>query len=334
MKKTAICFSRRGKEIIQRLNRLCQEKGIGGIEAYIHMELAEEEDGFLPVKESVGKWTEVHFRPGCALIYVGAVGIAVRAVAGVLKDKLSDCPVIVIDDNGRYVIPVLSGHVGGANKLAVILAELLGAEAVITTSTDVNAAFSADLFAVENRLNIANRDGIRHVSAKAVEGKGITLSIKDYPPKEPVDVIVADETDAAYSLLLTPKRYTVGLGMKKDKDGEELEQFFLEILEREGLKPDDVYALCTIDRKEEEPALIALRDKYRIPLISFDAELLKKAAGEFTPSEFVRDTVGVDNVCERAAVLGAGAGGTLCVRKQSRNGMTIAVAKRRTGYNG
>ncbi len=334
MKKTAICFTLRGMEIIKRLNSLCSEKGLGGIEAYSHMESAKEQDGFCPVTESVENWTRSHFLPGCALIYVGAVGIAVRAIAGVVKDKLTDCPVLVIDDNARYVIPILSGHVGGANKLAAILAQLLGAQAVITTSTDGSGAFSADLFAVENRLSIANREGIRHVSARAVEGKAVTISIKDYPPKFPVDIIVADETDAEYSLLLRPKRYTVGLGMKKGKDKEELERFFLEILRREGLSADDVYALCTIDRKEEEPALTALRDKYRIPVISFDADLLGKAAGEFTPSQFVRETVGIDNVCERAAVLGAGPGGELCVRKQAMNGMTMAVARRCVRYNG
>ena len=72
----------------------------------------------------------------------------------------------------------------------------------------------------------------------------------------------------------------------------------------------------------------AMRDKYRIPVFSFDRELLEKAEGDFTASEFVREQVGVDNVCERAAVLGAGPGAELILRKQARDGMTIAVAKR------
>ena len=83
-----------------------------------------------------------------------------------------------------------------------------------------------------------------------------------------------------------------------------------------------------IDIKEDEPAILNLRDKYRIPVLSFDAELLKKAPGEYTASEFVRETTGVDNVCERSAVLGAGTGCELVLKKTAKDGMTIAIAKR------
>ena len=311
MKKAAVFFTDKGKEILSKLNEKLREP----IEA---------KDPETPL----GEWTETNFGEGNALIFIGAAGIAVRSIAPFVKDKLSDSPVIIIDDSGSFVIPLLSGHVGGANKLAATLAECLGAVPVITTSTDVNDCFSVDSFAVENRLGISNRDGIRKVSAKAIEGKAITLSIKDYPPREAVDVIVADDTDAEYSLLLKPKDYTVGLGMKKDKDRAELEAFFLETLKGEGLNPEDIYALCTIDIKENEPALKALRDKYRIPVISFDKELLLKANGEFSSSDFVKETVGVDNVCERSAVLGAGAGAKLILKKTAKDGMTIAIAKR------
>ena len=89
-----------------------------------------------------------------------------------------------------------------------------------------------------------------------------------------------------------------------------------------------MYAICTIDRKEDEEAIRALRDKYSIPVLSFDKELLMKAKGNFHGSAFVYDTVGADNVCERAAVLGSGSGGKLIVPKKAEDGMTIAVAKR------
>ena len=268
-----------------------------------------------------------------ALVFVGALGIAVRSIAPFVKDKKTDPAVICIDELASYVIPVLSGHLGGANALAEDLAEALSSTAVITTATDINRRFSVDSFAAENRLSVMNREGIRQVSVKALEKKKITLSVKDFPPKEKVDVIVADETDAEYSLLLSPKKYTVGIGMKRDKDAGEADRLFRETLEGSGIATRDVYAICTIDVKEEEPAITALRDKYRIPVISFDAALLEKAEGDFTASDFVKKTVGVDNVCERAALLGAGCGGELILKKRSRDGMTIAVAKRgnRTG---
>ena len=328
MKRLAVCFSARGAGIIEKLSEECSKKELTPLVPYAITASADIPEGFIRPDEDVYKWTADNFREGNALIFVGAVGIAVRALSGLPSDKLSDCPVVVIDDGGNFVIPVLSGHAGNANKLAEILALCLGAIPVITTSSDVNGVFSVDTFAVENRLNISDKAGIKRVSSRALENKKVTLSIKDFPPSSPVDVIVADETDAEHLLLLKPREYTVGLGMKKDKEPAELEEFFLRTLKDEGLNPDDVYAFCTIDIKEDEPALIALRDKYRIPVISFDAELLSKAPGEFTGSDFVRSTTGVDNVCERAAVLGSGCG-ELILRKKALNGMTIAVAKRR-----
>lgn len=328
MKKIAVCFTHNGEDIIEKLNMGLVEKGIEKVEAYILKDTEELREGFKRISVPIGEWTASVFQPGNALIFVGAVGIAVRSISSLTKDKLSDCPVIVIDDNGQFVIPILSGHAGGANKLAVILAEVLDAIPVITTSTDVNDTFSVDTFAVENRLNVINRDGIKKVSAKAIEDKMITLSIKNFPPKEKVDVIVADETDKEYSLLLKPKKYTVGLGMKKDKDLESVEQFFLKTLKDNNIEVSDVYAVCTIDLKEDEAAIKNLRDKYRLPVLSFDKEILNKAQGDFDGSDFVKNTIGVDNVCERAAVVGAGTGAEIILKKQAYDGMTIAIAKR------
>ena len=329
MKKVAICFTKNGIEIIRKINNECDKNGIRGCEGHVLLSgYKEDEESFFKITSNLSEWTKDHFQKGNALIFVGAVGIAIRAIAPFVQDKLADCPVVVIDDNGQFVIPVLSGHVGGANKLSVILAKMLGATPVITTSTDINDVFSVDQYASENRLSIHNRDGIKKVSAKALEEKKITLSIKDYPPESNVDVLVADEADAEYSLWLKPKKYTVGMGMKKGKDSAFVEDFFLEKLRHQGIDVSDIYALCTIDIKEDEEALLLLRDKYRIPIISFDKEMLSKAKGEFSESDFVKKTVGVGNVCERAAILGAGAGSTLVMKKEALDGCTIAIAQR------
>lgn len=318
MKKAAICFTSYGKEVINKLNKACMDHGIRPVEEYISAELD------IPLSD----WSREMFEKGHALIFVGAAGIAVRAIAGCVKDKLTDPPVIIIDDMGRYVIPLLSGHAGGANKLAVTIAELIGAEAVITTSTDVHGAFSADVFAKENHLNIRNRNGIGKVSAKAIEGKPVTISIKDYPPKEPVDVIVADETDREYSLLLSPRKYTIGIGTRRDIDPAKAEGYILGILGDNNIETDDIYAVCTIDIKQDEAAIRDFCDKYRLPLITFEASVLKRAEGDFASSDFVRQTVGVDNVCERAAMLGAGPGSRKVLPKQAGEGIALAIYER------
>ena len=269
-----------------------------------------------------------------ALVFVGAAGIAVRAIAPYVRDKLTDPPVIVTDENGNFVIPILSGHVGGANSLALEVAEILEAQPVITTATDVSGAFSVDLFARENDLRIANREGIAKVSSSALEGKPVTICIKDYPPEEPVDVLIADEKAAeglkdSAIIVLCPKRYAIGMGCRRGKSFEELRAFAEEILRDNGIDINDAGCIATIDVKKDEEGLKRLSQAWRMPLITFDAGLLEKAEGTFSHSETVLEKVGVDNVCERAAVLAAGKGSRLKVKKTARDGMTIAVAERK-----
>lgn len=105
------------------------------------------------------------------MIFIGACGIAVRAIASSVNNKLKDSPVIVIDELGQFVIPILSGHVGGANELAILLAALMNATPVITTATDINNKFAVDVFAKKCRLAIVNKDGIAGVSSKVLAGK-------------------------------------------------------------------------------------------------------------------------------------------------------------------
>ncbi len=269
-----------------------------------------------------------------ALVFIGATGIAVRAIAPYVRDKLKDPPVIVMDENGSFVIPLLSGHVGGANSLAIEIAESIEAQPVITTATDVSRTFSVDVFAKENGLRIANRDGIAKVSSSALEGKPVTICIKDYPPKEPVDVLIADEEAAEglkdpAKIVLCPKRYAIGMGCRKGKAFEDLMAFAEEVLHENGIDISEAGCIATIDVKKDEEGLKRLSQAWRMPLITFEAGLLARTEGDFSHSDTVLEKVGVDNVCERAAVLAAGRGSQIRVKKTARNGMTIAVAERK-----
>ncbi len=269
-----------------------------------------------------------------ALVFVGAAGIAVRAIAPLVRDKLKDPPVIVIDENGSFVIPLLSGHVGGANSLSIEIAEAIEAQPVITTATDVSDAFSVDVFAKENELRIANRDGIAKVSSSALEGKPVTICIKAFPPEEPVDVLIADQEAAKglkdpAKIVLCPKRYAIGMGCRKGKAFGDLRAFAEDALRENGIDISEAGCIATIDVKKDEEGLKRLSQAWRMPLITFEAGLLARAEGDFSHSDTVLEKVGVDNVCERAAVLAAGRGSQIRVKKTARDGMTIAVAERK-----
>lgn len=171
---SVISFTENGK----RLSRVIKET-MGHMEVTLYTKHGssqgqECEIQLLPVDTSVGMWAKTQMEQGSAMVFIGACGIAVRAVAPYITDKLHDCPVLVMDELGKYVIPVLAGHIGGANQLACQLAEKTGAQPVITTATDLNGKFAVDLFAKRNRLFIEDSRGIGSVSARALEGKLIT----------------------------------------------------------------------------------------------------------------------------------------------------------------
>ena len=294
----------------------------------------------IAVQESVSAWAGEQMAAHHALIFIGACGIAVRAIAPWIMDKLHDSPVLVADEMGKYVIPLLSGHVGGANELAVRLAGALGAIPVITTATDLHDSFAVDIFAKRNDLRICNREGIARVSAKVLAGEEITMSIQTghlavdetipsgirlcaYPPAGKVDVLIADGTEEIFrkesaELLLQPKKYILGVGCKRDTDSAKLDLFLKKILEEQGIVIEQIAALASIDVKKEERCLLEFSEKYRIPFRTYTAQELQAVPGEFHSSEFVKAQVGVDNVCERAALKAAGTGGWICLDKHNR----------------
>ena len=146
---------------------------------------------------SLAEWVRDAFDSADALIYVGAVGICVRTIAPYIKSKTRDPAVVVIDETGKYVIPVLSGHLGGANDLARRIARLTGAEPVITTATDLAHAFSVDAWARIQGCVVENPGRIKAVSSKILAGDDIVIA-SDFPisGEVPEHVIVRECRDA------------------------------------------------------------------------------------------------------------------------------------------
>ncbi len=273
------------------------------------------------------------------LICIGAAGIAVRAVAPYLAGKAFDPAVLVLDENGHFVIPLLSGHLGGANAFARLLADALGAEAVLTTATDGRGAFAVDDWAREQGLAVLETERIREISAALLRGERVGFHAERpvagrIPPgleargSGPVGFTVGLDTAAgpfASTLHLVPRVVHVGIGCRRGAGAAAVESAVQAALEAARLPWQALRGAATIDRKAREPGLAAFCAAHRLPLAVFSAEELAQAEGEFTASPFVQATVGVDNVCERAAVRAAG-GGRLLLRKTAKGGVTAALA--------
>jgi cobalt-precorrin 5A hydrolase len=328
---TLFAFTGRGKKLQQRLSALLKAEG--------HHILPEPAEN-LPLPER----TAAAFLRGNALVFIGAAGIAVRAVAPFLRSKADDPAVVVIDEKGEWTISLLSGHLGGANALTAEIAELLGSRPVITTATDINGVFAVDLWAQANGLIIGSMEKAKIISARLLEGDEILLE-SEYPiagkvprglritvpktadegPVPDIQVSIYRSREEEDSLRLIPQCVYLGIGCRKGVPKEAIENAILQAMDEQGIDIRSVAAAGTIDIKKDENALTGLCAQKKWPLYFFTAEELKAAGEGFTPSAFVRSTVGVDNTCERAAFL-ASHSGKLLFPKFRGDGVTVAAA--------
>ncbi len=288
---------------------------------------------------SLTDWTREWFAKADCLVFVGACGIAVRAISPFVKDKFADPAVIVIDEQGKFCISLLSGHMGGANAFAETFAALLGAQPIVTTATDLNEKFAVDLFAKQNRLIITNRVLAKDISSALLAGKKIAFK-SDFPfvkalPKglvptwENADsnlgiVVSFFRPQQENVLWLIPQNLVLGIGCRKDTPKESIEQLVNQVLFQYGLPLKAAIAVASIDLKAKEQGLLQFCKEHGLSFVTYPASELAQLDGEFSPSAFVRGVTGVDNVCERSAVMKSG--GSLLIKKQKGNGVTLAVA--------
>ena len=292
--------------------------------------------------ETLREWTEKRFVSGGALVFIGAVGIAVRAIAPYVDKKWKDPAVVAVDECGRFAIPLLSGHLGGANRLARAIAELCGATPVVTTATDLHGLFAVDDWARVQNLCVMEPERIRTVSAKVLAGGTLHLysrfPIEGTPPDEvellsappagesspASDVFLSVHRENGESLHLAPRAVVLGVGCRRGISRESIEDAFAAFLAESGLLPQSVRAVASIDLKKDEEGLLAFCRAHGWPLETRSAQELNETPGDFTPSPFVQSVTGTDNVCERSAA--AVSGGEILHRKRSLGGVTMAAA--------
>ncbi len=287
---------------------------------------------------SLTEWTKESFCTGNILIFIGACGIAVRAIAPFIKDKMTDPAVLVMDEGGEFVIPLLSGHLGGAVDAAHMLAEKLGSRAVVTTATDTRGLFAVDVFAKENGLVISDREKAKEYSAVLLKsGSGFygidpkyEAFFSDYELPEEIKkakgepyFLISPGKAEGDVLQLIPRVLVAGMGCRKGKSFDELYGFVKKQFMEKDLDLRAVKALVSIDRKAEEPGLLELAEKLGVPFITFDAKRLMAVEGDFLTSDYVKEVTGADNVCDRA-VRAYGAA-ILLIEKAVENGMTLSV---------
>ena len=278
-------------------------------------------------------WTESE-----ALVCFLATGATVRLLAPLLADKHTDPGVVCVDEAGTHAVALLGGHGGGANELAVRVAEVLGAHPVVTTATDSTGHSPLDGFGADLGFRLADAAPVARVTRALLDGEPVRVESDltwPVPPLSTVDggtgltLTISDREDAHGDLVYRPPSLVLGVGASRGVGVDELRTLVAQGLAEAGLAVASVRALATADVKAAEPGIVALAEEYGWPLLTFPAAEL---AGQTVPnpSETVRAAVGPPSVAEAAALLGArryGRGADLVLPKRSSAMGTVAVAR-------
>lgn len=272
------------------------------------------------------------FRQYDALIFLMAAGIAVRMIAPHLRSKLTDPAVLVADEQGRHIVSLLSGHVGGGNMLTVRVANCLGGEPIVTTATDVSGLTAPDAFAAELGLRPVPKPMIQVMNGAILEGKTVSYAVDENLPrldffeaafldrgipfvrKSASDVLAAegltvfvtanDSLRSDYLLCLVPRRLIAGMGCRRGVSKVALKKALSEACEKIGQEISAVSMIASASVKRDEAGLLALAAELGVETRFFEIEELQQKIEAYglEESSFVRRQIGVGNVSEAAAL--------------------------------
>jgi len=284
------------------------------------------------------------------LVFIMATGIVVRQIATLLKHKAQDPAVVVLDERGQYAISLVSGHLGGANRLAEMVARITKGRAVITTASDVQNRPAIDLIAQELGLEIENHTMLSPVARSLLEDEPVWVydSERRLEPylKAGLNTVWLDEEamtldreragvgiwvseylapEGLRCLILRPRNLVVGVGCNRDAPADEILDFLRNVFTREGLAVSSVRNLASIDIKSEERGILEASRLLGRPVHFYSRPDIEKMAVP-NPSKVVLAHIGVESVCEATALLSAQSS-ELIVPKQKTANVTMAVAR-------
>lgn len=280
-----------------------------------------------------------------AFILIMATGIAFRTFAPYAESKYKDPALVVMDEKGQFAISLLSGHLGGANDLALELENKLGSKAVITTATDVNQKIAFDMVAKKNHLIIENPQSLAGISSAVVNGEKVALFC-NYNINTPLPPYITEYREAEAkkavfitnrildfptenTLILRPKNLVLGMGCRKNTTQEKLTQALEEFMRNKGFSPLSLRGVASIDLKKDEQGLIRLCEDRKLPFLTFSSEKLANYQPPNSGSDFVYEITGTTSVAEAAAWT-AGKNGKILVPKTIVNGITFSLAEDET----
>ncbi len=344
-----IALSEPGVDIARKIRRAFQGNGQTA-HLYLPRQFARPHEGELPVNGDFRVLVADIFPKSSCMVFVTAAGIAVRAIAGALKDKRTDPAVLVVDNRGQFVISLLSGHIGKANEWTRKLAAALGATPVITTASDSLGIPALDELAISRGWHIENWEAVKPVMAAIINRERVLAAVDRVSYLEhlalPSNVEIApianitepDSFAASFVissraelprlpepvLVIRPRNVIVGIGCKRGIPSDEISQAVHKGLQAAGRSLAAVRCLATIEIKRDDIPLLEAASSLGLPLEFIKVDDLARVEDRFAFSPFVKSQVGAGNVCEAAAYL-CGSQPEPVLGKTSYGGITVAV---------
>lgn len=298
--------------------------------------------------KNVKKYFPYLFEKYDAIIAIMASGILIRSIAPVIESKATDPAVLNIDDNGKFVISTLSGHLGGANKLTQKISRLIDATPVITTSTDVNRKLGIDVLAKDLYLSIDDSKEILFFNKSILEDKEISLVINpdknynylfEYLSNNALEINISinfsskvnpGEIHATlddHRMILREREIVAGLGCRRGKECEKIYEALKSSADKLGIDLSRINKLASAEIKKDENGMLELSDKLNISINFVEIEKLRLfESQDIQKSEFVKSKFGIYGVCEPSALIIAGFDSQLIYKKTSYDGVTVAIA--------
>lgn len=303
----------------------------------------------------LGRFVKAAFDEHSSILFIGACGIAVRSIAPYIKSKDKDPAVVVMDEGAGFVISLLSGHLGGANRLAGELAAIFGATAVVTTATDVARLSCAEDIAERFSLRVEDPRKIKRVNSAILKcGKVLVVDADAKRRREARDIFTgpfhyaarlpkAVDAYAAFvivspfvvdtppavkrkALVLRPVEFTLGVGCRRGVTEKEVASAVRKALAEAGVSLLSVGTVATIDIKRDEAGLTGFAASAGLQMEFYTASELNSKRPPSGRSRIVEQKTGAGGVSEPAALLSSGAK-RLWLKKRIYNRVTVALAR-------
>ena len=329
MKTAVYCVSKNAVKLAEKINLDSKYNCDIYISARLFAEKNEYSSDFIIMNESLKEIVEKTFSNYDLHIFIMATGIVVRVIADFIKSKDVDPAVLTVDEQGNFVISLLSGHLGGANEECAYLANVLGSLPVITTASDVSGKIAVDTLSQKLNAKLDDLESAKRVTALIVNGEKVRLLLPEKLTQNDSSVsgavIVSNKKNIEITKII-PQNIIMGIGCKKNTSKENILTAVNDAMDKYNLEKKSLRIMASAWVKENETGLLEACLELGKEIIFFTKEEILELEGLIQEeSEFVKSQIGVSAVSEPCAYLASNKNGKFLVKKLIYDGITISI---------